>query len=97
MLTQLYQRLVIRLMPPRLLDAMHVVYEECARSCKDRTSSPFIHPIETLAEWLQEAHQIGWEPPSPPVELDFEGLPIPVDEAKPSWFRGSDCFFEELD
>jgi len=50
-------------MPGSLLDAMHVVYEECAESCQDRMYPPMVHPIECFRNWLQLAEQAGWTPP----------------------------------
>jgi len=96
-MTRLYQRLVIRLMPPRLIDAMHVVYEECAESCNDRTHLPFIHPIEIFADWLREAHKTGWRPPSRPIHVGNSGAVSGFDDGEnPSWLQDSECFFEEL-
>ena len=85
-MTRLYKRLVIRLMPVRLLDAMHVVYEECAQSCNARTNTPFIHPIETFAEWLCAAHETGWRPPSRIVPYELNGTGLAIDDGlSPSW------------
>lgn len=96
-MTRLYQRLVIRLMPERLLNAMHVVYEECARTCNDRTHSPFIHPIEMFADWLNEAHEIGWTPPERIITVGDTGIVDHVDDGMhPSWRRDNECRFDEL-
>lgn len=95
-MTRLYQRLVIRLMPPRLLDAMHVVYEECARSCNARTGSPFVHPIETFADWLREAHEVGWTPPVRPIPCEYGGSIKGIDDgSRPSWLPESQWLFNE--
>jgi len=95
-MTRIYQRLVIRLMPVRLLNAMHVVYEECAESCNDRTHLPFIHPIETLADWLREAHEIGWTPPRRPIPSGDQGAIDGFDDGtNPSWLPDSDSLYEE--
>ncbi len=95
-MTRLYQRLVIRLMPVALLNAIHIVYEECAASCIDRTNSPFVHPIETFASWLREAHEIGWVPPSRPIPLGDKGSISGMDDGtNPSWLSESDWLHEE--
>ncbi|HBE69140.1 MAG TPA: hypothetical protein DDW52_13400 [Planctomycetaceae bacterium] len=96
-MTRLYERLVITLMPPRLLDAMHVVYEECAQSCNDRVPSPEIHPIETMARWLRVAHSLGWTPPERPIPCGPFGSISGIDDGShPSWLPNDECFFEEL-
>lgn len=71
-MTRLYQKLLVRLMPFSLLDAMHFVYEECADSCCSQVGPPFVHPIETIGNWLQLASQTSSTPPSPAPYDDFE-------------------------
>lgn len=63
-------------MPFSLLDAMHRVYEECAESCCSQVQPPFVHPIETIGNWLQLANQTGWTPPSQAAyDRDIESWP----------------------
>lgn len=96
-MTRLYQHLVIRLMPPRLLNAMHVVYEECAETCNDRTQPPFIHCIETFSFWLRVAHETGWRPPRRTIPLGDQGMISGIDDgSNPSWSKDSVRLFEEL-
>lgn len=89
-MTRFYQRLVVRLIPLRLLDAMHVVHEECAPACKARTNPPFVHPIETFADWLCAAHETGWRPPSRFIPFG-NGSVVAIDDGfYPSWLPESE-------
>lgn len=63
MLTQLMERLLVRLMPYSLLDSMHVVYEDCAEFCRAKQQPPLVHAIEVIGKWLHSAEQSGWTPP----------------------------------
>ena len=73
-------------MPVQLLNAMHIVYEECAESCNGRTNLPFVHPIETFANWLCVAHEMGWTPPVRPIPWgDFGAISGMDDGTNPSW------------
>lgn len=96
-MTRLYHRLLVRLLPPSLFDAMHVVYEECVQSCRDRTPAPLIHPIEGFAVWLRAAHRAGWNPPIRPVFID--GTPYVDgfdDGSQPSWLLDEPWFSDDL-
>lgn len=64
MITRIQKFLFAHAMPFSLYDAMYVVYEECGDCCRARTHRPFIHPIETVGEWLDAAEAAGWTPPN---------------------------------
>jgi len=87
-MTRLYQHLLVRLMPYDLLDAMHIVYEECAESCRGRTTRPFIHPVERFGDWLRLAQQTGWNPPERPLYIGDTSYVRGFDDgSQPSWLE----------